>query len=114
MRHTRPPEPDFDALGGGAENSLRAHPGVCARLRQGVGPGLASAAVEALLRRESLEPAARVELFAELARAFRAVTTIPPEATAGAPDEVFVRNVVEAIHQEHPGAFAATPARVRG
>src|SRR5438445_437216 len=72
IRHPRVSEPDLEQLLAGKFNSLRQHPHLAARLRQRVSPIEASVAVHALLRREDFDPAARVELFADLATHFRA------------------------------------------
>ncbi len=92
------PAPDLTALQTGKYNSLRAHAPVVARLRQVVTPAEARAAWQALVRRERLEDAARVRLFAELAEHFRGLTPIPADAVEGVSDEQFVRNVVEVLY----------------
>jgi len=92
-------EPDLDQLLAGKYNSLREHPHLEARLRQRVSPAEAAVAMRALLRREGLDPRARVELFGELAGHFRAIVTFPPEAVEGMPDEQYVRNVVDVLYR---------------
>ena len=67
-------------LGAGKFNSLRAHPHLCARLRQRVTPLEAGTALQAIVRRDEFEAAARVTLFAELAEYFRAKVEFPTEA----------------------------------
>jgi hypothetical protein len=54
-------------------------------------------ALRALLRREELEPVARVELFGELASHFRSLVKFPQEAVDGITDERYVRNVVDVL-----------------
>jgi len=103
VRHRTVQEPDLEALIHGKYNSLREAPHLATRLRQRVPPAIAAAAVDALVRREMLEPAARVALFGELARVLRGYVAFPPEMVAELPDEVFVRNVVEIVHTR-PGA----------
>ena len=99
IRHRRAPEPDFgQILEAGRYNSLREHAHLAARLRQQVVPDLAAAATEALLRRDELEPDARVALFAELAATFRRLVPYPHGTAAEMPDETYVRNVVEIVH----------------
>ncbi|MBE2214540.1 MAG: RDD family protein [Opitutaceae bacterium] len=98
VRHRPVFEPDLEALIHGKYNSLREAPHLAARLRQRVPPVLAAAAVDALVRREQLDPDARVALFGELAQALRGLVSFPPEIVAELPDEVFVRNVVEIVH----------------
>lgn len=110
-RHRRVREPDFEQLFQGRFNSLRTQPHLAARLRQQVPPMLAAAALAALLRREQLEPAARVRLFGEMAAALRRIVPYPAELIAGMPDETYVRNVVEIVHAP---AAPAEPATHRG
>jgi uncharacterized RDD family membrane protein YckC len=92
-------EPDLEQLLGGKFNSLRQHSHLVARLRQGVSPSEASLALNAVLRRDELEPVARIELFAQLAEYFRAKVEFPPEATDGIADEQYVRNVLDVIYR---------------
>ncbi len=99
IRHPRFAEPDLDQLLAGKYNSLRSYPHLVARLRQEVSPTEAALALRALLRREEFEPAARLELFADLAAHFRAKVQLPPEATEGVTDEQFLRNVVDVIYR---------------
>jgi len=99
IRIPRVTEPDLDQLLAGKFNSLRQHPHLAARLRQNVAPAEAAVALQALLRRDELEPVARVELFAELARHFRAKVEFPAEATDGIADEQYVRNVVDVLYR---------------
>ncbi|MBI5894955.1 MAG: RDD family protein [Desulfobacterales bacterium] len=78
-------------------NSLRAHPHLAARLRQQVTPIEADTALQALIRRDSLDPEARVDLFATMARHFKGKVAYPEEALAGISDEQYVRNVVDLV-----------------
>jgi uncharacterized RDD family membrane protein YckC len=78
-------------------NSLSEHPHLAARLRQKVGADELSISLRALMRREELEPAARVELFGELAAHFRSLVKFPHEAVDGVTDERYVRNVVDVV-----------------
>jgi uncharacterized RDD family membrane protein YckC len=86
-------------LGPDKYNSLREHPHVEARLRQQTAPTEVAVAVEAILRRDGLEPAARLELFAELAEHFRGKAAFPESALLGLTDEQFVRNVVDSLYR---------------
>lgn len=92
-------EPDLDQLLAGKYNSLRTHPHLAARLRQRVSPTEAAIALQAVLRRDTFEAAARVELFAELAGHFRTKADFPAEATEGLADEQFLRNVVDVLYR---------------
>jgi len=91
--------PDLDQLLAGKYNSLRAYPHLAARLRQRVSPAEAAIALQAVMRRDTFEPAARVELFEELAAHFRGKAEFPAEATDGLADEQFLRNVVDVIYR---------------
>lgn len=89
--------PDLDQLLGSRFNSMAEHRHLAARLRQRTSPDLAAAALDALTRRDQLEPAARLEVFAELAARFRELVTFPPEAVEALPDEQYVRNAVDIV-----------------
>jgi len=99
IRMPRIGEPEVDQLLAGRYNSLRRYPHLEARLRQQVSPCDAAVALQALLRRDDFEPAARIELFAELATHFRGKVSFPTEATDGISDEQYVRNVVDALYR---------------
>jgi uncharacterized RDD family membrane protein YckC len=92
-------EPDLDQLLASKFNSLRQYPHLVARLRQQVSPGEASTALQALIRRDEFEPAARVELFDQLAAHFQNKVDFPPEATEGVAGEQYIRNVVDVIYR---------------
>ncbi len=111
VHHRRPPEPDLEQLLGTKFNSLRTHPHLCARLRQRTTPEEARLALQALLRREELESAARVRLFAELAGHFKARLDFPEEVVEAMPDEQFVRNVADVLFRtSEPKVRAAAEA----
>lgn len=112
VRHRPFAEPDLERLMQGRFNSLRDAPHLAARLRQRVPPAVVAAALDALVRRDMLEPGARVALFGELARAFRELVPFPAELTADLPDEALVRNVVEILHTR-PADAGARPAETR-
>jgi hypothetical protein len=99
LRMPRATEPDLDQILAGKYNSLRQHPHLAARLRQHVSPAEAAIALQAVLRREEFEAAARVLLFSELAGYFRAKVEFPTEAVEGVADEQFLRNVVDVIYR---------------
>jgi uncharacterized RDD family membrane protein YckC len=110
IRSPRSSEPNIDQITGGKYNSLRNHPHLEARLRQRVSPDQAAVALQALVRRDELEPSARVELFRELADHFRAMVEFPPEAIEGVTDEQYVRNVVDVLFRTRPASRAGEPA----
>jgi len=96
-------EPDLDQLLGGKFNSFREHPHLAARLRQRASAGEAGIALQSLLRRDELDPLARVELLAGVAEHFHEVVRFPPEATDGITDEQYVRNVVDILFRQQKG-----------
>ena len=91
--------PDLSRAITGKFNSFKAHPHVEARLRQRVSPAEARVALQALLRRDSLEPAGRIRLFRQIAEHFRSVVTFPQTATDSLSDEQYVRNVVDTLYR---------------
>jgi len=97
VRTPRVLEPDLDQIIAGKFNSFREHSHLEARLRQRVLPQEAGIALQALLRRDQFDPAARVELFREVAAHFRSRVEFPQEATDGLTDEQYVRNVVDIL-----------------
>ena len=90
-------EPDMDQILPDKYNSFKAYPHLEARLRQRTSPDEAGIALQALLRREQLDPPARVELYKEIASHFKKIVPFPAEATDGISDEQYIRNVVEAL-----------------
>jgi uncharacterized RDD family membrane protein YckC len=90
-------EPNLDQLMADKFNSLRAWPHLEARLRQRVSPAEASIALQAIVRRDLLDPRARVELFAELAAHFKGKVQFPAEAVEGITDEQYMRNVADCL-----------------
>ncbi len=99
VRAERPATPDLAQIASGKYNTLRDHPVLAARLRQRISPAEAGLALQALLRREKLEPRPRGELFARLAARFRAAVPLPEELEEGVTDEQHVRNVVDVLFQ---------------
>jgi hypothetical protein len=91
--------PDLDQLLGGKYNSLAEIRHLAARLRQKVTPEMGSLALEALLRRDEIEPRARLALFGEMAEYFRGLVAFPPEVVDQLSDEQYVRNVVEILYR---------------
>ena len=106
-------EPDLDQLLAGKFNSFRQFPHLEARLRQRATPDEARLALQALVRRDHLEPEARVRLFGELAAHFKTLVAFPPEAVESLPAEQDLRNVVETIFRPRTGVegkVGAVPA----
>lgn len=97
IRAPRLERPDLDQLLGGKYNSLVEIRHLAARLRQRVKPEMGSIALEALLRRDQIEPRARLALFGEMAEYFQGLVEYPPEVVEQLSDEQYVRNVVEIL-----------------
>ncbi|GAB4487775.1 MAG: RDD family protein [Thermodesulfovibrionales bacterium] len=90
-------DPDLNQILSGKYNSLRAHPHLAARLRQRISPQEAEVALQAVVRRNELDPEARVSLFGEISSHFRSLVEFPEEAVEGITDEQYVRNVVDIV-----------------
>ncbi|HLA50321.1 MAG TPA: RDD family protein [Thermodesulfovibrionia bacterium] len=97
IRNPKIVEPALNQLLAGKYNSLREYPHLCARLRQNVTPKEAGIALQSLLRRNELEPLARVELFEKITSHFRSIVEFPDEATYGITDEQYIRNLVDIL-----------------
>jgi uncharacterized RDD family membrane protein YckC len=100
VRNPEISEPDLAQIMSGKYNSFRDYPHLAARLRQRVSPQEASIALQALLRRDELEPVARVELFSEIAGHIRRIVEFPSEAVDGITDEQYIRNVLDLLFRK--------------
>jgi uncharacterized RDD family membrane protein YckC len=98
-REPKIPRPDLEQILPHKYNSLRDHPHLVARLRHRTSPHEANIALQALLRRNELDPLSRVELFAQIAAHLKKIIPFPQETTDGITEEQFVRNVVDALVQ---------------
>jgi hypothetical protein len=81
-------------------NSFRDFPHLEARLRQRVPPAEAALALDAILRRDELDPKARVELFREFADYFRLLVPFEDHVDESITDEQFVRNAVASLYRQ--------------
>jgi uncharacterized RDD family membrane protein YckC len=93
-------EPDLSQVLAGKYNSFRDYPHLAARLRQRLSVEEAGVALQSVLRRDRLNPEARVELFRKVATHFRNVVEFPEEAVEGLTDEQYIRNVVDLLFQK--------------
>jgi uncharacterized RDD family membrane protein YckC len=104
--------PDLDQLLGGKYNSLAEIRHLAARLRQKIRPEMGSIALEALLRRDEIDPQARLALFGDMAKYFRGLVEYPAEVVEQLSDEQYVRNVVEILFKrEVAGSQQAAASR---
>jgi len=93
-------DPNVDQLIAGKFNSLRSYSHLSARLREQISPQEAGIALQALLRRDELDPEARIGLFRKIADHFRSIVEFPEEATYGITDEQYIRNVVDILFRD--------------
>lgn len=98
IRNRRPAAPNVEALVRGRYNSLLQHQLLCARLRQRTPAEAGAVAVDALIRRDSLEDRARVAIFDGLETYFRSLVEFPEEDTDQLSSEQYIRNVVEILY----------------
>jgi uncharacterized RDD family membrane protein YckC len=89
--------PDLEQIAPARYNSLLAWPNLTRRLRSLVSPEAVGLAVRAVAQRDSYDPHARLELFADLAAYFRSLVRFPETALEGLTDEQFVRSVLRVI-----------------
>ena len=89
--------PDFAKVLPGKYYSFRDYPHLEARLRQQVSPEEADLLVRALMRRDTLDATARINLFKELTEHFREKVEFPDGAVLGITDEQYLRNTVDSV-----------------
>jgi len=99
LRTSEAPLPQLPAGTGTRVNSLKPYRTLAARLRQRADPVAARVALEALKRRDALDPEARLKVFAEMAAGFRALVEFPEDATLYLTDEQYLWNVVEILYE---------------
>jgi len=102
--------PDTSVLLGERYNSLLAYPNLAMRLRHRAKPELVEIALEALSRRDTLDPGARLRVFDELAAQFRALVEFPEEATLQITSEQYVRNCIEILLKAAVRSVVVHPA----
>jgi uncharacterized RDD family membrane protein YckC len=91
---------DTQQLAESKYNSFRQYPHLEARLRQRVPPAGAALALDAILRRDELTPAARIELFRDFAAYFRELVPFEDHVDESITDEQFVRNAVASLYRQ--------------
>lgn len=88
-----------EKLGFDKYNALRGKPLLQSRLRKEIRPQEASLLIKALLRRESLDPQARVALFDNLWKELEPRCQIPEELIRDLPPEQRIRNIAEVLYR---------------
>lgn len=99
VREDRVQKPDLKQVLPDKFNSLKGFPHLCARLRQKTSQPEADIALNALFRRQTLDPADRVRVFGALGRYFKERVPFPEEALDGVSDEQYIRNIVEILYR---------------
>lgn len=89
--------PSMENILAGKFNSLRQDPLGMAKIRQTITMTEADLALQALLRRDAMEPEPRARLFAKLASHFRERLSRPENILEPVPDEQFVRNILDVL-----------------
>lgn len=92
-------KPDLSRIAAGKFNSLREQRHLAARLRKSVTPQQADLVLQALLRRNSLKPGARLELYRNIAAYFRRLVPYPNEVTESISDEQYLRDLVDVLYR---------------
>src|SRR5207253_882741 len=103
VSHWEPPNPE--QMAGAKYNSLLAYPTLAARLRSLASPEAVALAVRAVALRHGYSPAARVELFRELAAYYRGLVAFPAASLEGLTDEQYVRSVLRVVFAAKTAPF---------
>jgi uncharacterized RDD family membrane protein YckC len=107
VRTAKAAQPDLSRVLSDKFNSFHHYPHIEARLRQRVSPTEARIALQTLLRRDNLDPVARVELFARIADHFKSIVSFPQETHEGLSDEQYVRNAIGTLFRTQTKTVAA-------
>jgi uncharacterized RDD family membrane protein YckC len=89
--------PNIQPLLAGRWNSLRDYPVLEARIRQSISPTEATLLLQAIDRRDELEPSARLALYRELAADIQSRITFPAALLEELTDEQFLRGVLDSL-----------------
>ena len=89
--------PNIEELMPAQYNSLRDYAYITARLRQLTAPQEALLLANSLLRREQLEPQARLKVFGALRKHFEQKAKYPEKLTIGMSDEQYIRDVADIL-----------------
>ncbi len=103
--------PDYAVLMTGKYNSFRAYPHLEARLRQRLSLEGVGLIAQALMRRDELDPTARVALYGDLVQWLQSVVAFPDSATRGLTDEQYLRNALDSLYRREQNTRAAAAER---
>lgn len=92
-------EPDLSSVVSDKYNSFRAYPYIVAKAKSKIPPAEATLLLNALLRRNTLAPASRIELYSALVEYVKRKVDFPVEAAEGLSDERFLRNIVDILYR---------------
>ncbi len=91
--------PELSGVLGNYFNSFKEYPRLEALLRQRITPEQSAIALEALRRREEMDPLKRTRLYSELSNFFRGQVPFPEEVTVAMSDEQYLRNCVDTLYR---------------
>lgn len=91
--------PELTGVVGTHFNSFRDHPRLEALLRQRIPPEQSGIALEALRRRDEMDPVKRAQLYSELSSYYREHVPFPEEVTAAMSDEQYLRNCIDTLYR---------------
>lgn len=92
-------DPDISSVISDKYNSFRDYPYIAAKARSKIPPNEAALLLNAVLRRDSLSPASRTEVYSALAKYVKSKVDFPQEATDGLSDERYLRNIVDILYR---------------
>ena len=91
--------PDLSSILPDKYNSLREHHIEAARMRDKISPEESNLLLDALRRRNRLNPRDRYHVYAELAKHFREKVKFPETVLAGMSDEKFLKNIADILYR---------------
>ncbi len=99
IREKKVREPDISQVMPDKYNSFRDYPYLAARTRSRIIPAEADMLLKALLRRNSLSPEIRTEIYSKLALFIKDKVEFPQEATDGISDERYLKNILDILYR---------------
>jgi len=99
VRERRAREVDLSMLQQDKYNSFRTCPYAAAKARAALPPEIADLLLKALLRRNSLKPECRTEIYSRIVQYLKGKVKFPQETTDGLSDERYLRNMVDILYK---------------